>query len=48
MQQGDSADVIANAVANTAADTFNESEIEKTIEEIRLAVEKSARITSRQ
>ena len=29
------------------ADTFNESEIEKTIEEIRLAVEKSARVTSR-
>ena len=28
-------------------DTFNESEIEKTIEEIRLALEKSARITSR-
>lgn len=30
------------------ADTFNESEIEKTIEEIRLAIEKSARITSKE
>jgi serine/threonine protein phosphatase PrpC len=30
-----------------AVDTFNESEIEKTIEEIRLAIEKSARITSK-
>ncbi len=30
-----------------SGDTFNESEIEKTIEEIRLAIEKSARITSR-
>ncbi|GAC1432888.1 MAG: hypothetical protein NVSMB6_30690 [Burkholderiaceae bacterium] len=29
------------------SDTFNESEIEKTIEEIRLAIEKSARITSK-
>ncbi|MBC7514093.1 MAG: serine/threonine-protein phosphatase [Herminiimonas sp.] len=30
-----------------SGDTFNESEIEKTIEEIRLAIEKSARITSK-
>ncbi len=30
-----------------AVDTFNESEIEKTIEEIRLAIERSARITSK-
>ena len=30
-----------------SGDTFNESEIENTIEEIRLAIEKSARITSK-
>ncbi len=38
---------IDHAVAAVPADTFNESEIEKTIEEIRIAIEKSARITSK-
>lgn len=44
----DALDVARAASATAAADTFNESEIEKTIEEIRLAVEKSARITARE
>ena len=43
----DYSDQVDQVGPSAAADTFNESEIEKTIEEIRIAIEKSARITSK-